>query len=1071
MSREALLKLAERARALQIEQADNLQLVPLPNVTSELLEQSFQLTEQISLSDPWAAWRFCFAIAHAAREQNRDRFLIARATWNLGWATNECVEPRMAEQALNRAKDLFESQNEPGWVAACDWQLNALPWTKPDFKQAKRDLEFALVQLKENGPQPFIARCQLSLAYANILISTPETLAEAEALISAAEQHFSVSSNLYWVLRSRLLRPSLLPRVGKRIEGVAILEELLAAFAAENATLDAAKAKFQLALNYSMLGIQTDKANNLLRETLVTFRHAQLKLWEAHCLGSFGILFSQRGQYPEADEYLKKARKILQQYGIQGMLADNLNDSARLAVISGNYSLAKAQFQRALEINEMLGSKRQRAIAKTNLGYVYAKLGDMQNALIQLEDTQEELSDQLDAERLADCRLYLSSAWMRLGRYQQALRLVHKIKQDAPSELRPLDFEASLNEAHSLIGLQLYGEANQFVTNELQRWSTSESKSHLPLLLRTQGLILFSTGDPRAEEIIRRALSEFRSLGMSEEIASCMAMLGQIHSQAGRDQEAVAAWEEALQILKDGAPEIRIQSLTNWAELLEKHGQEGKAHKLYQAALQALTSSLYTAWQPSIFSWHLASLSIAIDKALNFFVAHQLDMETILLIEKIKTHAIFQSSSVEEVTKEPLKKLNLLHRDIDELLHQETKDLNWLDELIQTNQNNTRLEALIDKLETEYGRLQRLIPQKGKQREVNFDIRSFQSMANQTLGKDWLALEYYFTNHEIVIVQVAPDSIQVCAKKVSPRLKMALAELTSQDLTVLANELLPDGILSAAHKRRFLIISPHKDLWGVPWAGLQADKESEPLVHVWTPVILPSLSSFSLLRKRTVTPDMSIKPKTKGLFIGLSKFGELVDLPLVKAEMDYLQALPGIELIPLYNNQATRSNAITLINDLANSGNPLDFIHIATHITYDARSNHLCQIHLSDGPVWFNELFSGVQLPPFVYLSACNGAASIAYEGGEQVGMLFACLSKGAQAVIGSQRAIGDEAAFRLMKSFYDEMIQHKGFLSETFAKAQSNLHTLGAPSSDWMHAIYMGLPELTLLKGPIRQK
>lgn len=106
---------------------------PSPPVTLDLIEACLARAERISLSDPWQAWRLCYLVADAARQQNAETYLQARAAWNLGWAANECAEPQLARRALAEAKRLFAQVGDEGWLAACEWQDNALAWTKPTF--------------------------------------------------------------------------------------------------------------------------------------------------------------------------------------------------------------------------------------------------------------------------------------------------------------------------------------------------------------------------------------------------------------------------------------------------------------------------------------------------------------------------------------------------------------------------------------------------------------------------------------------------------------------------------------------------------------------------------------------------------------------------------------------------------------------------------------------------------------------------------------------------------------------------------------------------------------------------
>ncbi|HUM69298.1 MAG TPA: hypothetical protein PLK31_10680, partial [Chloroflexota bacterium] len=141
----------------------------LPALDHPLLDYLAQQVEKAALTKPAYSW-FLMAVADAAAQQRDDLLLQALAAWRLAWAANAWVQPQRVETAVLRAHSLFTQLNEPGWLAACDWQRNALPWTRPNFTQAATELEEALLPLKQANLSAFVPDCQLALAYAYLLI-------------------------------------------------------------------------------------------------------------------------------------------------------------------------------------------------------------------------------------------------------------------------------------------------------------------------------------------------------------------------------------------------------------------------------------------------------------------------------------------------------------------------------------------------------------------------------------------------------------------------------------------------------------------------------------------------------------------------------------------------------------------------------------------------------------------------------------------------------------------------------------------------------------------------------------
>jgi hypothetical protein len=95
--------------------------------------------------------------------------------------------------------------DEPAWLAACTWQQNALPWTRPNFRQAAAELSLALIQLEGTVLDHLVPDCRLSLAYAQLLIGEFDL---ALANINDSEKEFEsrgdrLNQARCWIRRSR----------------------------------------------------------------------------------------------------------------------------------------------------------------------------------------------------------------------------------------------------------------------------------------------------------------------------------------------------------------------------------------------------------------------------------------------------------------------------------------------------------------------------------------------------------------------------------------------------------------------------------------------------------------------------------------------------------------------------------------------------------------------------------------------------------------------------------------------------------------------------------------------------
>ena len=146
---------------------------------------------------------------------------VLLAAWYLGRTLNAWGKPRQISPVLLRARQGFAKLAETAWVAACDWQLNELPWTKPDFLQASHTLAQALDVLERFGFADFAPRCRMALAYAQILTGEYE---KAQRNTQASEADFAASGDVLnqarcWMQDANRFAPPVVFHGGSRKTG------------------------------------------------------------------------------------------------------------------------------------------------------------------------------------------------------------------------------------------------------------------------------------------------------------------------------------------------------------------------------------------------------------------------------------------------------------------------------------------------------------------------------------------------------------------------------------------------------------------------------------------------------------------------------------------------------------------------------------------------------------------------------------------------------------------------------------------------------------------------------------
>jgi tetratricopeptide (TPR) repeat protein len=681
--------------------------------------------------------------------------------------------------------------------------------------------------------------------------------------------------------------------------------------------------------------------------------------------------------------------------------------------------------------------------------------------------------------RLAECQLRLAQVWFQLGRFREAGLLLNALEESANRHgLESLGFEATLAQAYCLLGEKRIEESQELVSKALELIEDSPARPNPVFLKRAMGIALWQLKRSDALQYLQETLAGFRELAMPIEESTTLALLGDYYADSKPDL-AVSLWQDALSKIKTGAPEAQIHILVRLAKSADDEGDTRGALTYYHEAIQLQRANTLDFWQPSLFSFYLTQVSADLAQALQLCHKHRFDEEAVLFMECMKAQTFMQHLKRGDhlVALSEQDRVNHLRQEIDKQrgdLPSIGGDGDWLLKLARSREGYENLDKLVGELEQLYSRLEREAADKQDPLGSlsGFNLEAFRRQANRRLGQNWLALDYYVDDEEIFISALSPDQSWFTAQKITPRLKMALGAAsqvspssggpTQNDLFVLSEHLLPANIQEQFINEVTLILSPHRGLWSVPWAGLPLRKHDKQLIDLCVPVAVPSLESLSLLWKRSIS--RKDRGAIKGAFVGVAQFGgRQVELPHVEEEFSYMEQLSNLRLKSLLNKQATREEFAQLF--LPETGERqqahFDFLHIASHIQYDPRTNHLCNLRLSDGVLWSDEFGAFHNFPALVYFSACNGASSFVYEGGEQVGLPITCLVRGANAVVGSRFAVTDEAAFNLTKRFYHHLIQGKRTVAKALALAQQELRDQGTIITDWASFICMGIPDI----------
>ncbi|MFO7585251.1 MAG: hypothetical protein R6W69_11020, partial [Anaerolineales bacterium] len=826
----------------------------LPPLNENLLEQLAQAAEDTALLSPRRAWTIALLADSAARD--RDLRLQSRAAWHLGRVYNHWGQPGKVSEAIQRARRGFESLKETPWLAACDWQLNHLAWTKPNFAEAASRLESALAILAQSELEDFAQQCRLSLSYAQILCGN---FVAAQENLTLCKEIFSTRQDPLNLARCWLNEASYQRRQGNFEDAYAKLQQALNVFQQHHAPLDVAKTQYQQGLWYFLSGNDYDQATACFEQASAVFSAQEMDLWTAVCENGLAQINIQRGSLPQALRELQRARPVFATHGASGMMADNHNDSGQLELLMGNLDKSLGHFQQAGEIYDSLGFEYAAANALANRGNVSALLGDYQNALNDLELAQKRFQNLDNPFGMAGCELYLSRIWTDLNQYPAA----HEHLDKAKTLFEQIQQTAMLGLVHNQRALILsledrFDEAAAALDAALEISQASGLAPQIALAERRLGEMLTRAGGlSRAFALLTSAEAKFRQMGMSIEQAASLASLGNCHLQASSPENAEASFHAALTLCQGIMPEIESRCHAGLAALAEERNHQAQALAHYRKAMQTIARLRHSFWQPALAGSYLRTVKDTLDKAIQLAANQRAAQETLFFIESSKAQTLSRLLSADTFapTAERPAEIEFLGHKIQELQAQIRAIYNPSPWSRSAGDIKALQARLIEAAQTYDKRLAELERQSAGPLSVSapeFALARFRKEAEARLGKSWLALDYYLTGRSIIVSLVTSDSLEVFETGIPARVRMALdvcvrshrgaLDISPGDMKALGLVLLPGRIQAyLTSPDTPLVICPHRDLHSVPWAALQPEWDSRHLVELCVPRLAPSL--------------------------------------------------------------------------------------------------------------------------------------------------------------------------------------------------------------------------------------
>ncbi|MGZ6317637.1 MAG: hypothetical protein ACXWNQ_10285, partial [Anaerolineales bacterium] len=847
-----------------------------------ILNQAAGRAELLGSTAPRNGWSIA-QVAAAAGSQQPDLRLRAMAAWYLGRACNEWAQPRRVEVSIGEAKSGFETLGEQGWVAACNWQRNALYWTKTDFAKASTELAEALSGLQKAGFEEFLPHCRLAMANCQVLTEHYE---EAGQNIAVSEAEFLARGDLLNQARCWMNEASRCRRQARLDAAFEHIDRALAVFEDLNVPPDIARASYQLGLLHLLRTDDLTKAVVHFERAAIVFASCDMELWRAACISNLGSIYMESGQLGKAQSCYEQAREVFLRNGVMGLLADNLNDSGRLNAWKGSPELSIEQYRQAQEIYGKLGSRLMVALEAANLGEAYGQLGRYQDALHHLELAAAQLEGLKHYLHLGSCERFTALIWLQLE--QPALAEEHLEKATVCYEQSGQ--KALLASIYNLRAMASLGKGDSsaailWLEKALQAAEKHGVRPQAALAHRLLGEALIEFEDTeRGQAELKQAASEFREMGMLADQAASLIALGIFHLRRSEQDGARSAFHEALELSDGTMPEVEWQGRAGLAEMVSDPEARLAA---YAVAITALSKIRHNFMQPTLAGSYLRRPAPMLEKAIRLAVELHSSDQGVEYIEAGKASTLLRQLSENATlgSRAESAELTELRSEIDWLqgrLRASLEEPNLIRTAVEMRGLRSQLVAKMKEYDLVMARLER---QDATTREsspdlVQFNLDVFRQLATRALGASWVALDYYEIGDLLGTAIITPQECELESQPISERARMALrasdhvsqgqSALLPGDLVALGDLLIPQRAADSLRPDTYLLIAPHRRLHGLPWPALAPSFLPKPLVCACTPAIIPSLHALCVLWQWKA--QQTIPKGRDGLLVGISEF-------------------------------------------------------------------------------------------------------------------------------------------------------------------------------------------------------
>jgi len=297
-----------------------------------------------------------------------------------------------------------------------------------------------------------------------------------------------------------------------------------------------------------------DESQKRYEQAQLLFRQLDDKLSEAHCFHSLGEMFSAKSQLDEAQKQYKKALKLFRD------IEDRLGEENCVQDL-GNISLGLSDFEKAENKNQEALSYFQGVGYRRGIASCTASLGDVSLGLSQLVKAETQYEEALSlyksighkrgetycTKRLGDVYLQLFDLEKAQEKYESALRLSQHV-EDRVSEAYCIQGLGDIYLQRSELDKvsEQYKKAQDMFRKIGDRRGEAKCTKNLGKLFSELGDI------ENAISHMKKAANIYRDIRLVVNQAGCFNSIAKIYHSQKRYDDALAAYQQAIEICPEG---------------------------------------------------------------------------------------------------------------------------------------------------------------------------------------------------------------------------------------------------------------------------------------------------------------------------------------------------------------------------------------------------------------------------------------------------------------------------------------------------------------------------------------